>query len=257
MAASTSWCGPPVRQTRHFVGHPGRRILYDKTKYKLLTSCPNTSSGGSYSGSCSIKLPIASGESESYRRRAAYAEFRNIASGKRFFFVSAHLSWTSSSNSATLRRFNTLRRDQMATITSRSTPEHRPRTDHRQRHELLVTKYAGNGPRPVQRLRRQRRHRGEPRIRQPTASDHAACPVYIRDEIIDMIFVKGSGCSGFRTDKEVTDCRPSDPGPVYSAWSVASADGPSRCRARLDLFTANVDDMTGLVRQQPSDLRDW
>jgi hypothetical protein len=97
-------------------GTQGARILYDKNKYKLLTNCPNTSSGGNYSSSCSIKLPIASGESESYRRRAAYAEFRNIASGERFFFVSAHLSWTSSNNNTTLRPFNRLHKHQMDTI---------------------------------------------------------------------------------------------------------------------------------------------
>jgi endonuclease/exonuclease/phosphatase family metal-dependent hydrolase len=99
-------------------GTQGTRILYDSTKYQLLPGCSNTTSGSSYSSSCAIRLPIASGESEADRRWGAYAHFRNIATDKRFFVASAHLSWTPSSSTATRQRFNTLRRDQVATITS-------------------------------------------------------------------------------------------------------------------------------------------
>jgi endonuclease/exonuclease/phosphatase family metal-dependent hydrolase len=97
-------------------GTQGARILYDTTRYRLLPGCSNRSGRSNYSSTCAIKLPIASGESESARRWAAYAEFRNIATGKQFFVVSAHLSWTSSSSAAAKRRFNTLRRDQVAAI---------------------------------------------------------------------------------------------------------------------------------------------
>jgi endonuclease/exonuclease/phosphatase family metal-dependent hydrolase len=97
-------------------GPQGARILYDTVKLQQLTSCPNSSSGGNYSGSCSIKLPILSGDSETIRRRAAYAEFRVKATGKRFWFVSVHLDERQGDNLATSQRYNKLRADQIAAV---------------------------------------------------------------------------------------------------------------------------------------------
>jgi endonuclease/exonuclease/phosphatase family metal-dependent hydrolase len=208
-------------------GTQGARILYDTTKYKLLTSCHNSSSGGNYSSSCSIRLPITSGESESSRRRAAYAEFRDIATGKRFFFVSAHLSWTSSSKHSTLQRYNTLRKDQAATIASFVD---RLNT----RHEQVIiasdtnswqTKSLGNGPHDY--LVQHGYYDASAAVtavnlKYPTANHfqttlHASAQGYAT-QIIDMIFVKGStGAVRFQNVMKVTDSsRPSDHNLVYA-----------------------------------------
>jgi endonuclease/exonuclease/phosphatase family metal-dependent hydrolase len=207
-------------------GTQGARILYDKTKYQLLTSCPNSSSGGNYSSSCSIKLPIASGESESARRWAAYAEFRNRTTGKRFFFVSAHLSWTSSTNHTTRQRFNTLRRNQMATITSLIDQRN---TAHEQvivagdmnswqsnpygnaPHDYLVQHGYYDASAAVTAVN----------LKYPTANHfqttlQASAQSYAAQ--IDMIFVKGStGAVRFQNVMKVTDSsRPSDHNLVYA-----------------------------------------
>jgi endonuclease/exonuclease/phosphatase family metal-dependent hydrolase len=57
------------------------RILYDTNRLQLTSSCPQTRP------SCYILIP-----DPQHRRVAAYARFRDRASGKSFYFVSAHLS---------------------------------------------------------------------------------------------------------------------------------------------------------------------
>ena len=94
-------------------GTQGARILYDTSRIRLLTDCPETTSGSSWNPSCSFNLPIL-GSNENERRRAAYAEFAETKSGKRFFAVSAHLDSRHSSNTTTERRLNTLRGQQAA-----------------------------------------------------------------------------------------------------------------------------------------------
>jgi endonuclease/exonuclease/phosphatase family metal-dependent hydrolase len=207
-------------------GIQGARILYDTTKYKLLTSCHNSSSGGNYSSSCSIRLPIASGESESARRRAAYAEFSNIATGKRFFFVSAHLSWTSSTKYSTLQRYNTLRRDQAATIASFVD---RLNTGHKQ---VIIagdmnswqTKSAGNGPHDY--LVQHGYYDASAAViavnlKYETVNHfqttQTASPQSYANQV-DMIFVKGStGATLFENvTKRVNSARPSDHNLVYA-----------------------------------------
>lgn len=97
--------------TQH--GTQGARILYDTTKLRLLTDCPETTSGSGWNPSCSFDLPIL-GSNEDERRRAAYAEFAEIATGKRFFAVSAHLDSRHSSNTTTEGKLNALRGQQAA-----------------------------------------------------------------------------------------------------------------------------------------------
>ncbi len=94
-------------------GTQGARILYDSTKLRLLTDCPETTSGSAWNPSCSFNLPIM-GTNENDRRRAAYAEFAEITSGKRFFVVSAHLDSRHSSNTTTEGKLNALRGQQAA-----------------------------------------------------------------------------------------------------------------------------------------------
>jgi hypothetical protein len=206
-------------------GTQGARILYDSTRYQLLPGCANTTAGSNYSGSCAIRLPIASGESEADRRWAAYAEFRNIATGKRFFFVSAHLSLTSSTNLATLQRFNTLRRDQTSTIASAID---RLNTAHEQvivaadmnswqsnpygnaPHDYLVQHGYYDASAAVPRTSSTRRVNHFQTVQQPSGQSYAAQ--------VDMIFVKGStGTVRFENVTKVSDSsRPSDHNLVYA-----------------------------------------
>jgi endonuclease/exonuclease/phosphatase family metal-dependent hydrolase len=57
------------------------RILYDSTRVRMTSSCPQTRP------SCYISLPDGK-----HRHVAAYARFQDLASGQQFYFVSAHLS---------------------------------------------------------------------------------------------------------------------------------------------------------------------
>lgn len=94
----------------------GMRILYDSSRFVQRSSCPETTSGSNYSSSCSFKTPILSTDTEDDRRRAAYAQFEDRASGKRFWFVSAHLDSRHSSTTATELTYDGLRADQGRTI---------------------------------------------------------------------------------------------------------------------------------------------
>ncbi len=67
------------------------RILYDPTKVTLMSSCP------SVRPSCFIMLPGPK------KHVAAYAEFRDVASGQAFYFVSAHLTAGNDSETDRLR----------------------------------------------------------------------------------------------------------------------------------------------------------
>lgn len=100
-------------------GTQGMRILYDSDQYSLVTSCPETSPDGNYSPSCSIKLPLRStGDTENDRRRAAYAEFEDKASGTRFYYVSVHLDARHSSTVSTEKTYDALRAAQIETTTA-------------------------------------------------------------------------------------------------------------------------------------------
>lgn len=94
-------------------GTQGARILYDSSRLRLLSDCPETTSGSGWNPSCSFDMPIM-GSNEDERRRAAYAEFATIAGEKRFFVVSAHLDSRHSSNTTTEGRLNALRGQQAA-----------------------------------------------------------------------------------------------------------------------------------------------
>ena len=88
----------------------GTRILYDATRYTLVSACSDKTGTSSYSDSCSIKLPLRpSGDTEDNRRRAAYAEFADKATGEHFFMVSAHLDARHSTDVATEKTYDALR----------------------------------------------------------------------------------------------------------------------------------------------------
>jgi endonuclease/exonuclease/phosphatase family metal-dependent hydrolase len=97
----------------------GSRILYDTSRYTLLTRCPENTGKHAYSSSCTIQLPLLPGDSEKARRKGAMAEFRDRRTGKRFWFVSVHLDARHSKNAATEHRYDTLRWSQAKAIVPR------------------------------------------------------------------------------------------------------------------------------------------
>ena len=71
-------------------GTQGARILYDSSRLALLSKCPETTGKKAWNASCSFDLPVAKGESRQNLRSAAYAKFRDRATGKAFWVVSTH-----------------------------------------------------------------------------------------------------------------------------------------------------------------------
>lgn len=107
----------PYVQSGTLSGTQGMRILYDTQRYTQLSSCPDKTGTSSYSSSCSIVTPLLSGDSESLRRRAAYAEFQDKSSGKKFFFVSVHLDTRHSDTTSTDATYSALRKSQVDAVT--------------------------------------------------------------------------------------------------------------------------------------------
>jgi endonuclease/exonuclease/phosphatase family metal-dependent hydrolase len=92
----------------------GMRILYDSTKYEMLSKCVNTTDGSAYSASCTVTLPIrSSGDGDADRRKATYARFADKATGEQFYFVSVHLDSRHSSTLAEEKTFDALRAAQV------------------------------------------------------------------------------------------------------------------------------------------------
>jgi endonuclease/exonuclease/phosphatase family metal-dependent hydrolase len=107
----------PYVKSGTLTGTQGARILYDSSKYSLVSPCVETSADGSYSSSCSIKLPLRpTGDTEASRRRAAYAEFSDKTTGEHVVVVSAHLDQRHDSDPAVEKTYNTLRGEQAKTV---------------------------------------------------------------------------------------------------------------------------------------------
>lgn len=96
----------------------GARILYDSSRYTLVTRCPNTTGKRNYNTSCKVHLPVLSGDSQTRRRQAAYAQLKDKRTGKSFFVVSAHLDDRHSGKKSTELTYQKLRAKQVATILS-------------------------------------------------------------------------------------------------------------------------------------------
>jgi len=100
-----AYTGPGVPQ-----GTQGARILYDASRYELLTDCDDDVPA---STSCTISTPILPGETTmTNERRAAYAEFRDRSTGTRFYVVSAHLDYRRGATAAQQRAYDLLRKKQ-------------------------------------------------------------------------------------------------------------------------------------------------
>ncbi len=93
-------------------GTQGMRILYNSTKVTPLLTCPEKTGSSSWNASCTIKLPILSGDSEKERVVAAYQKFKINASGAQFFFISVHLNSRHSSSASTEIKYSGLRAGQ-------------------------------------------------------------------------------------------------------------------------------------------------
>ncbi|MBB3329041.1 endonuclease/exonuclease/phosphatase family protein [Microlunatus antarcticus] len=101
-------------------GSQAARIAYDSSRYQLLSQCTDTTMVANvvqnWSNSCSFDLPVMAGDAPTWIRSAAYAEFADLATGKPFLVVSAHLDYRHSDNKNTEAKLNDLRRLQAATI---------------------------------------------------------------------------------------------------------------------------------------------
>jgi endonuclease/exonuclease/phosphatase family metal-dependent hydrolase len=113
--------------TKH--GTQGARILYDSTKFKLMTNCKETTGKKNYNGNCAFDLPIKSGDSKKLTRSAAWAEFTQKSNGHRFFVVSAHLDPRHSGSNKKEAGYNALRSTQARAVANklaRINTKHRP-----------------------------------------------------------------------------------------------------------------------------------
>ena len=99
LARTTAYVAPGTSHATQ-----GARILYNKKRYRLVSKCRDTTDGKNYSKSCSMDLPVKSGDAKSRRRSAAYAEFEDRRTGKNFWVISVHLDDRHSGRSARKRR---------------------------------------------------------------------------------------------------------------------------------------------------------
>jgi endonuclease/exonuclease/phosphatase family metal-dependent hydrolase len=102
----------------------GARILYDSSRYRLVSSCPEKSdtkplTTNSWSSSCTVLLPLLTGDDAWLRRRASYALLADRASGRQFWVVAAHLDQRQSTNTTTERSYEQLRAKQIQTALTR------------------------------------------------------------------------------------------------------------------------------------------
>ena len=100
-------------------GTQGTRILFDTTRYSLVSDCPETTGGSGYNSSCSMNMPKLSSDSESRRRSAAWAELKDKSTGEKFFVVSVHLDERHSGNASKEKKYDALRRSQVKAVYNR------------------------------------------------------------------------------------------------------------------------------------------
>ena len=97
-------------------GSQGARILYDSSRFELLSRCPEKAGSKSYNSSCTIVMPILSSDSRGKQRRAAYAELKDKRTKRKFFVISAHLDQRHSTKVSEEVRYNQLRGAQATAI---------------------------------------------------------------------------------------------------------------------------------------------
>jgi endonuclease/exonuclease/phosphatase family metal-dependent hydrolase len=102
----------------------GARILYDTSRYRLVSPCPERSdtkplSSESWNSSCTVLLPTLAGDSGWTRRRASYALLADRSTGRSFYVVSAHLDQRHSTTPSLERTYEQLRASQVRTALAR------------------------------------------------------------------------------------------------------------------------------------------
>ena len=110
-----------VRTTRYVVpGSPsavqGARILYDSSRYRLLSSCPDTTNGVAWSSSCTVRLRLRRVTRRRYVAVPASPSCRTAPPARQFFVVAAHLDQRHSTSAATDAVYEKLRAGQVADI---------------------------------------------------------------------------------------------------------------------------------------------
>ncbi|GAB3687777.1 endonuclease/exonuclease/phosphatase family protein [Angustibacter aerolatus] len=101
-------------------GTQGARILYDTTRYELLSDCPDRSRyQTTVSTSCSMEMPVLPEDDLGKRRSAAWALLQDRSTGKRFMVVSVHLDERKSADAATQERYQALRTKQVRAVLAR------------------------------------------------------------------------------------------------------------------------------------------
>jgi len=96
----------------------GARLLYDSSRYSVVSKCAETTGKSNWNGSCSFDLPVLDSEGPGARRSAAYAEFADKRTGKHFFVFSAHMDQRHGKTAATEAKYEELRRESAAKINS-------------------------------------------------------------------------------------------------------------------------------------------
>jgi len=102
LVRTTPYVRPGAKQ-----GTQGARILYDSSRYTLLSDCDDA-----VLDSCTITTPVLPTDSDSNERRAAYARFRDKKTKAEFYVVSAHLDYRRGASKAKQRAYDLLRKKQ-------------------------------------------------------------------------------------------------------------------------------------------------
>jgi endonuclease/exonuclease/phosphatase family metal-dependent hydrolase len=100
-------------RSRH--GTQGTRILYDTSKFRLISKCREKTGKSNWNRSCAMVMPMTRGKPSS----AAYAEFEHRRTGRNFFVISAHLDSRHSGNRRKERVFDNLRARQARAVYSK------------------------------------------------------------------------------------------------------------------------------------------
>jgi endonuclease/exonuclease/phosphatase family metal-dependent hydrolase len=90
---------------KEYHGTQGPRILYDTSKYTLVSKCLETTGKSKWNRSCSMTMPMVNGAPTS----AAYAEFKDRSTGRNFFVISTHLDSRHGSTAKKEKPFDSLR----------------------------------------------------------------------------------------------------------------------------------------------------
>jgi endonuclease/exonuclease/phosphatase family metal-dependent hydrolase len=106
----TSYVKPGARH-----GTQGTRILYDTSKYLLVSKCREKTGKSNWNRSCALVTPVKGGSPTS----AAYAEFEDRRTGRNFFVISAHLDSSHSGSRGKEKVYDAQRARQVRTIYSK------------------------------------------------------------------------------------------------------------------------------------------